>query len=97
MNRVGPIVISTADGSRLIERAGFVREAELEELLRLSPDLLKAIAGGVRHAFVGRHVPTIAGELDLLFVDASGVLTVVESKLAKNPEARRIVVGQVFD
>jgi hypothetical protein len=35
--------------------------------------------------------------LDLLFIDASGRLTAVETKLRKNPESRREVVGQVIE
>jgi hypothetical protein len=44
-----------------------------------------------------RELPTSAGPLDMLFGTTSGLLTLVECKLWKNPEARREVVGQILD
>lgn len=44
---------------------------------------------------VVRELPTRAGPLDLLYVNARGYLTLVETKLWRNPQARREVVGQV--
>lgn len=46
---------------------------------------------------VCRELPTNAGPVDLLFVNNDGLLTLVECKLWKNPEARREVVGQILD
>ena len=46
---------------------------------------------------VCRELPTKAGPVDLLFVNSLGMLTLVECKLWKNPEARREVVGQILD
>lgn len=46
---------------------------------------------------VVRELPTRAGPLDLLYVNARGNLTLVETKLWRNPQARREVVGQVID
>ncbi|HXD10435.1 MAG TPA: hypothetical protein VN653_10260, partial [Anaerolineales bacterium] len=46
---------------------------------------------------VCRELPTNAGQVDLLFVNNNGLLTLVECKLWKNPEARREVVGQILD
>lgn len=46
---------------------------------------------------VARELPTNAGPLDLLYVNARGYLTLVETKLWRNPQARREVVGQVID
>lgn len=37
------------------------------------------------------------GPADVIAVDADGALTVVECKLATNQNARREIVGQVFD
>jgi hypothetical protein len=45
-----------------------------------------------------RELPiTKIGSLDVLFVNESGLLTLVECKLWKNPQARREVVGQILD
>lgn len=40
---------------------------------------------------------TNAGPIDILFVNENGLLTIVECKLWKNPDARRTVVGQILD
>ena len=46
---------------------------------------------------LGRELPTSAGPVDNMFVSPAGDLTVVETKLWRNPEARRKVVGQILD
>ena len=46
---------------------------------------------------VCRELPTKVGPIDLLFINPTGLLTLVECKLWKNPEARREVVGQILD
>lgn len=46
---------------------------------------------------LGREVPTAVGPIDALFVSPSGLLTLVEAKLWRNPQARREVVGQILD
>lgn len=46
---------------------------------------------------LGREVPTDAGPIDLLYINPDGFLTVVETKLWRNPEARRQVVAQTRD
>lgn len=46
---------------------------------------------------IGREVETAAGYIDNLFISPDGYLTIVETKLWRNPEARREVVGQILD
>src|SRR5579884_1574874 len=49
---------------------------------------------------VNRPLRLISRELngiDLLFVDDQGLLTVVETKLAENPEAKREVIAQILE
>lgn len=46
---------------------------------------------------IGREISTPVGYLDNLFVSPDGYLTIVETKLWRNPEARREVVGQIID
>jgi hypothetical protein len=46
---------------------------------------------------IGREVSTPVGYLDNLFISPDGYLTIVETKLWRNPEARREVVGQIID
>lgn len=44
-----------------------------------------------------RELPTAAGPLDLLYMNSKGFLTLAETKLWRNPEARRSVVAQIID
>lgn len=46
---------------------------------------------------VYREMMTPVGPLDNLFINEQGLLTLVECKLWRNPEARRKVVGQILD
>jgi len=46
---------------------------------------------------IGREIPTAVGFIDNLFISPDGYLTLVETKLWRNPEARREVVGQIID
>ncbi len=46
---------------------------------------------------VCRELVTDAGPLDLMLINQHGLLTFVECKLWRNPEARRKVVGQILD
>ncbi len=46
---------------------------------------------------IGREVSTESGPIDNLFINPSGLLTIVEAKLWKNPDARREVVAQILD
>jgi hypothetical protein len=47
---------------------------------------------------LGREIPTHgAGRIDNLYCNADGYLTIVETKLWRNPEAQRRVVAQILD
>lgn len=72
----------------------------LQNLIFENPNLLPV--DEIERAFaplipVCRELPTDAGRLDNLFINPRGMLTLVECKLWKNPEARRKVVGQILD
>jgi hypothetical protein len=46
---------------------------------------------------VCRELRTPAGPIDAVFVNERGLLTLVECKLWRNPQARREVIGQILD
>ena len=46
---------------------------------------------------LGREISTSVGFIDNLFISSDGYLTIVETKLWRNPEAKREVVGQIID
>lgn len=75
-------------------------EAWLQTLLFDHPDLipvdeLEPIFGPL--VPVARELPTASGPVDLLYISPGGYPTLVETKLWRNPEARRQVVAQVID
>lgn len=78
-------------------------EEALQELIEKYPDI---IPGGQidpgsddppRFVLLCREMLVGGGSLDLLLVDQYGVLTLVETKLAENREARREVIGQIIE
>ena len=46
---------------------------------------------------IGREISTSVGYIDNLYISPNGYLTIVETKLWRNPEAKREVVGQIID
>ena len=88
-----PLALSSAP-------TGGYDERWLQDLLFAHPELLPIeeiepiFAGAVP---VCRELPTRVGPLDLVYLNGQGLLTLVECKLWRNPEARRQVVGQILD
>jgi hypothetical protein len=77
-----------------------IKEGWLQKLLLAHPELIPVEE--IEPAFaplvpVAMEIPTKAGEMDLLFVNPQGYPTLVETKLWRNPEARRQVVTQILD
>ncbi len=75
-------------------------EGWIQELIRANPELLPV--EDIEPVFaplisIGMEVPTEAGSIDNLYLSPQGYLTIVETKLWRNPEARREVVGQIID
>jgi hypothetical protein len=58
------------------------------------PDLEPAFDGSIP---IVRELATNAGPVDLVYVNSKGYITLVETKLWRNPEARRSVVAQLID
>lgn len=73
---------------------GYGSEAELQQLLASHPALLPGVDADARAVV---EFSTRVGPSDVVVVGVSGDITVVECKLASNDEARRKIVGQVFD
>lgn len=70
-------------------------EAELQRLIADSPSLLPGVQDGVVAVAMEVGVSGV-GAADVVVVDRGGEITIVECKLAANPEIRRAVIGQVF-
>jgi len=76
------------------------QESWLQKLIFENPSLLPV--SEIEPVFgplvaIGREVSTNVGFIDNLFISPQGYLTIVETKLWRNPEARREVVGQIID
>jgi len=104
--RCSPVILDKLGGkgrqlTRIESTVGDEKdEAWLQELIFCHPELLPVdefddSAGGLIP--LGREVGNPAGSIDNLYVTTGGVLTVVETKLWKNPQKHREVVVQIVD
>ena len=73
----------------------YLAEAELHDLVRDAPQMLP-LAGTPQLTVLGREVRLGNGYADLLAVESTGRLVVIEVKLSANAESRRAVVAQVL-
>jgi len=78
--------------------AAYANEAELEAMIVQNPDIVPGFTLGDVEV-VGQQINLNGGSLkiDVLLIDRSGLLTVVEAKLARNGESRREIVAQGLD
>jgi len=75
-------------------------EQYLQELLEAHPELLPVVevredAGNL--VCVGREVGVSSGAIDNLYLSSGGYPVIVETKLWRNPEARREVLAQILE
>jgi hypothetical protein len=94
------ILIMEGGQIRPVESTKFLLEEKLHDYLEQFPELVPFDEVEDRPAkitVIGREVAVPSGSIDLSFLDLKGRLTVVETKLAKNPEARREVIGQIIE
>lgn len=105
-NRISgsPIMIDMNGSISLLKRVRFdtkdYDEGWIQEIIRNHPEILPV--DELEPVFaplvcIGREVSTEAGSIDNLYISPQGYLTIVETKLWRNPEARREVVGQIID
>lgn len=80
---------------RLLSPSGFPAEAALHELVERAPHILP-LAGSPHLIVVGREVGLGGNSADLIAIEPSGRLAIIEIKLARNAEARRAVIAQVL-
>jgi hypothetical protein len=89
------LLIRQSDGTwREPENAGYALESELQEILASHPELIPGVSSSANTC---REFQSGVGPADIVVVDSTGELTLVECKLASNPQIRREVVGQMFD
>jgi hypothetical protein len=95
-----PHVVGRSGSATPLERVGFgeaaIKEGFLQELLHENPSLLPVAS------FEGNFGPLVSlgreiMAIDNLFISPAGRLTVVETKLWRNPQATRTVLAQILD
>lgn len=83
------------EGWTIAAPATFDDEAALHDLIAEAPEILP-LAGSPSLAVLGREVYLGGNSADLIAVETTGRLVIIEVKLAKNSEARRAVVAQIL-
>jgi hypothetical protein len=94
------ILIQHNRGAPSLLEEGYASERELQEFLRDFSTLIpmdEIELGAPPLLCIGFEVGAGGGSQDLLYVDETGLLTIAETKLKKNPELRREVIGQVLE
>ena len=94
------ILVIEGDKVTPLDKTKFTEEGKLQDYLEKYPSLIPLsdiVEGASALLCIGREVGAGPGAIDLLFIDKDGLLTLVETKLAKNPEARRTVIGQIIE
>jgi len=94
------ILLIEGGNIKALDKVKFTEEAKLQDYLEKYPSLIplgEIVEGASGLLCIGREVGVPSGAIDLLFIDKDGLLTVVETKLAKSPEARRTVIGQIIE
>lgn len=89
------ILLRSADGSWSEPTlTGYENEASLQQLIAEHPSLIPGVSA---RAVACREFSSGVGPADVVILDESGDLTLIECKLTTNPQIRREIVGQVLD
>ena len=72
-------------------------ETQMQKMLHDSPELIPLATDDAVAVFIREAGLPGSGTTDLLGVDSTGNILIVETKLAKNQESRRKVVGQILE
>ncbi len=80
---------------------GKTLEDALQSILQQYPQIIPGNQinpeNPAKFVLLRREMPLGSWSLDHLYVDDKGILTLVETKLAQNPESRREVIGQIIE
>jgi len=92
------IIFTDGKQTQRIEPSNFAHEGRLQQYISENPECLPVtdIDDDAKLMIVGREFPTNHGPIDVLGVDANGNIYIVETKLYKNPDKRK-VIAQLFD
>ncbi len=95
---MGIILKRTGQKAEVIERSPYSAELDLQEFVYTNPELLPIadIKEGVEFLVLDKETPTRSGPIDLLGVDSDGEIYIVETKLFRNADKRK-VLAQALD
>ena len=92
---------SATDGWQVAESSVYPNEDYLQKILYESPELIPFTSTGTprdaKMLTMREFWMKGSGRTDLIVVHATGDISVIECKLATNPEVKREVIGQVLD
>lgn len=92
------IVVASGQKAQRVEQQSVGREDYLQQYIHTNPETLpvEELKPGAKLLVISREFPTESGPIDALAIDDDGDLYIVETKLAKNPDKRR-VIAQMLD
>ena len=94
------ILVIEGDKATTLDEIEFIEEGKLQDYLEEYPNVIplsEIVEGASDLVCIGREVGAGSGSIDLLCIDKDGLLTIIETKLRKNREARREVIGQIVE
>jgi len=86
-----------------LNHTGYSGEAHLRDILHEDPDILpiEDISSSAKLSRIRLMLKEVglpgSGSTDLVGIDKSGNIFIIETKLATNPEAKRAVIGQILE
>lgn len=98
-----PVIVSNGIVKKLnkiLLNSNTFKESWLQEILYAEPSILPTneIDSVYSNLIpIGREISVPSGFIDNFYISSKGYLVVVETKLWRNPESRREVVGQILD
>lgn len=95
-----PLLINENENISLLKEVSDYNEAYIQDLIFKYPECLPV--SDIDESFnplisVCKELRTPVGPLDILLVNPKGDIAIVETKLWRNPEARRKVIAQILD
>ena len=98
-----PVIVSNGivkKINKILLNSDTFKESWLQEILYAEPSILPTneIDSVYSNLIpIGREIPVPSGFIDNFYISSKGYLVIVDTKLWRNPESRREVVGQILD
>jgi hypothetical protein len=92
------IVSKNGSDAKIIRPVGFGSESSLQEYIHQNPESIPIheLNEDKKLLIVKREFPTSSGPIDALAIDKEGEIYIIETKLYKNPDKRK-VIAQALD